>query len=217
MTAEGPGLMVRPLVRARKTPSVGPSGPQKGPAIRVSVTATESAHEGEASLADEPEVRQALAEADRASVASVVAGHPSSPLAWAELADLADSEGHSIEAYAFAAVAVDLAREQLAGSGWQAGQAVSWSDEPNRAYLRALDAQRRAANALGLDDQAARLADELASADAEAPARIASEFTPTQLMPIVASAGLFEPATGFDAHPGEPLAEPTAVDAAGED
>ena len=35
--------------------------------------------------------------------------------------------------------------------------------------------------------------------------------------PIVASAGLFEPATGFDAHPGEPLAEPSAVDAAGED
>jgi hypothetical protein len=88
---------------------------------------------------------------------------------------------------------------------------VPWSDEPNRAYLRALDAQRRAALALGLDDQAARLADELASADAEAPARIASEFTPTQLMPIVASAGLFEPATGFDAHTGEPLAEPTAV------
>ena len=123
-------------------------------------------------------MRQALAEADRASVASVVAGHPSSPLAWAELADLADSEGHSIEAYAFAAVAVDFAREQLAGSGWQAGAAVPWSDEPNRAYLRALDAQRRAALALGLDDQAARLADELASADAEAPARIASEFTP---------------------------------------
>jgi hypothetical protein len=217
MTAEGPGLLVRPLVRARKTPSVGPSGPRKGPAIRLSVTANESAHEGEASLADEPEVRQALAEADRASVASVVAGHPSSPLAWAELADLADSEGHSIEAYAFAAVAVDLAREQLAGSGWHAGQAVPWSDEPNRAYLRALDAQRRAALALGLDDQAARLGDELASADAEAPARIASEFTPTQLMPIVASAGPFEPATGFDAHPGEPLAEPTAVDAAGED
>ena len=217
MTAEGPGLMVRPLVRARKTPSAVLPWPRKGPAIRLSVTANDSAHEGEASLADEPEVRQALAEADRASVASVVAGHPSSPLAWAELADLADSEGHSIEAYAFAAVAVDLALEQLSGSGWQAGEAVPWSDEPNRAYLRALDAQRRAALALGLDDQAARLADELASADAEAPARIASEFTPTQLMPIVASAGPFEPATGFDAHPGEPLAEPTAVDAAGED
>ncbi|MGW4929428.1 DUF3151 family protein [Agromyces sp. NPDC004153] len=182
------------------------------------MTPDDSAPEGEASLADEPEVRQALAEADRASVASVVSGHPSSPLAWAELADLADSEGHSIEAFAYAAVAVDLAREQLAASGWQLGQPVPWRDEPNRAYLRALDAQRRAALALGLDDRAARLADELASADAEAPARIASEFTPTQLMPIVASAAVVTPATEFEARTGEPLAEPTAaVDAAGED
>jgi Protein of unknown function (DUF3151) len=181
------------------------------------VTPDESAPEGEASLADEPEVRQALAEADRASVASVVAGHPSSPLAWAELADLADSEGHSIEAYAFASVAVDLAREQLSASGWQPGRPVPWSDEPNRAYLRALDAQRRAAHALGLDDRAARLADELASADAEAPARIASEFTPTQLMPVVASIDHLQPATGLEARTGEPLAEPTAADAAGED
>ena len=190
---------------------------QNTPAIRLSVTANESAPEGEASLADEPEVRQALAEADRASVASVVAGHPSSPLAWAELADLADSEGHAMDAFAYAAVAVEFAREQLTAHGWEPGAAVPWSDEPNRAYLRALDAQRRAALALGLDDQAARLAEELASADAEAPARIASEFTPTQLMPIVASTALYEPATGTESHTGEPLAEPTAVDAAGED
>ena len=176
--------MVRPLVRA----AASLMGLGKAPTIRLSVTANESATEGEASLADEPEVRQALAEADRASVASVVAGHPSSPLAWAELADLADSEGHAMDAFAYAAVAVDFAREQLTASGWEPGAAVPWSDEPNRAYLRALDAQRRAALALGLDDQAARLAEELASADAEAPARIASEFTPTQLMPIVASA-----------------------------
>ncbi|WP_159605535.1 hypothetical protein [Agromyces humi] len=80
-----------------------------------------------------------------------------------------------------------------------------------------LDAQRRAAEHLGLEGHAARLADELAAADASAPARIASEFTPTQMMPIVASAGRFEPATGHEAHTGEPLAEPTAVDTAGED
>lgn len=181
------------------------------------MTPDESAPEGEASLADEPEVRQALAEADRASVASVVAGHPSSPLAWAELADLADSEGHAIDAFAYASVAVDLAREQLTAAGWRPGRAVPWSDEPNRAYLRALDAQRRAALALGLHDNAARLAEELASADAEAPARIASEFTPTQLMPVVESTGLVTPATEFEARTGEPLAEPTAADAAGED
>ena len=181
------------------------------------MTPDQPAHEPRASLADEPEVRQALAGADRASLASVVAEHPSSPLAWTELADLADSEGRAIEALAYAALAVDLAREQLAASGWSQGDPVSWSDEPNRAYLRALDAQRRAAEQLGLDERARRLADELAAADAEAPARIASEFTPTQLITIVSADGAFRAATATEAYAGEPLAEPTAVDAAGED
>jgi hypothetical protein len=156
--------------------------------IRLSVTADEPTPANEASLPDEPEVRQALAQADRASVASVVARHPSSPLAWAELADLADSESRHIEAYAYATVAVDLACERLTESGWRPGSPVSWSDEPNRAYLRALDAQRRAAVDLGLHAQAARLSDELATADPEAPARIASEYTPTQLMTVVPAA-----------------------------
>ncbi|WP_157372932.1 DUF3151 family protein [Agromyces sp. Root81] len=186
------------------------------------MTADQSAPEPEASLADEPEVRQALAEGDRASVAAVVAGHPSSPLAWTELADLADSEGRAIESFAFASVAADLAREQLVAGGWQSGDPVSWSDEPNRAYLRALDTQRRAAEALGLDDRAGRLADELAIADPEAPARIASEFTPTQLITIVSAHDsgtdeTFDHATSVATHTGDPVAEPAAPDAAGED
>ncbi|MFD4421263.1 DUF3151 family protein [Agromyces sp. NPDC058484] len=181
------------------------------------MAADRSTPENGASLADEAEVRRALAEADRASVASVVAEHPSSPLAWAELADAADSGGRWVDALAYATVAVDLAREQLASVGWTPGSPVPWSDEPNRAYLRALDAERRAAVQLGLDGRAARAADELASADAEAPARIASEFTPTQLITVVGAAGVFDAASGTEAHTGEPLAEPTAVDAAGED
>jgi len=180
------------------------------------VTADETAPERETGLADEPEVREALATADRGAVAEVVAEHPSSPLAWAELADLADSEGNSIASYAYATVAVDLAEEQLAASGWEPGAAVPWSDEPNRAYLRALDAKRRAASALGLDTQVARLAGELSSADAEAPGRIASEFTPTQVITIVSQAQLFEQAEAT-ATTGDPLAEPVALDAAGED
>lgn len=180
------------------------------------MTADESPRDAEASLADEPEVRQELAEGDRSSVAGVVSGHPSSPLAWIELADIADSEGRQLDAYAYAAVAADLAREQLAESGWQPGDLVAWSEERNRPYLRALDTQRRAAERLGLDARAVRLADELATADAEAPARIASEFTPTQLITIVAAGSAFAPAAP-EAHTGEPLAEPTAADAAGED
>ncbi|GAA1757046.1 DUF3151 family protein [Agromyces humatus] len=181
------------------------------------MTPEESAPASGALLADEPQVRQALADADRSSVVGVVASHPTSPLAWTELADLADSEGRPIEAFAYAAVAVELASEQLTLGGWQPGTAVPWSAEPNRAYLRALDTQRRAAEQLGLDERAQRLADELASADAEAPARIASEFTPTQLITIVSSDDAFAPSSSTSAHDGEPLAEPAVADAAGED
>jgi hypothetical protein len=149
------------------------------------VTQDQTPQGDEAVLADEPEVRQALTDADRGHVAGVVAEHPSSPLAWAELADLADSEGRALDAFAYAVVAVDLAREQLAASGWTAGAPVPWSEEPNRAYLRALDAERRAADRLGLGDRAERAAADLAAADPEAPARIASEFTPTQLIPVI--------------------------------
>lgn len=169
-------------------------------------------------LADEPEVRQALTGADRAEVAGVVADHPASPLAWAELADLADSEGRAIDALAYAVVAVDLARERLRASGWRDGEHVPWSTESNRAYLRALDAERRAAARLGLQDRADRAASDLEAADAEAPARIASEFTPTQVITVVgAAAALFAPAVDTEARTGEPLAEPNAADAAGED
>ena len=181
------------------------------------MTADESPHEAEASLVDEPDVRRELADGDRSSVAGVVSGHPSSPLAWTELADIADSEGRTIEAFAFAAVAADLAREQLAESGWHPGDSVAWSDERNRPYLRALDTQRRAAEQLGLDARATRLADELATADSDAPARIASEYTPTQLMPVIAATQPFPPAAGLDAHPADPTDEPAAHDAAGED
>ncbi|MFF2372402.1 DUF3151 family protein [Agromyces sp. NPDC058110] len=180
------------------------------------MTQEQTGPEAEAVLADEPEVREALATADRASLADVVSEHPSSPLAWAELADLADSEGNPIASFAYATVAVDLAEEQLAASGWQPGAAVPWSDEPNRAYLRALDAKRRAASQLGLDERATRHADELASADAEAPGRIASEYTPTQVITIV-TPGLLIEQSEVAATTGDPVAEPVALDATGED
>jgi hypothetical protein len=182
------------------------------------VTQEQTPPEAEAVLADEPEVRQALSDADRASVAGVVEAHPASPLAWAELADLADSEGRALDAFAYAVVAVDLARGQLEASGWSPGDPVAWAEEPNRAYLRALDAERRSATRLGLDERAERAASDLEAADAEAPARIASEFTPTQVITVVgAGAAAFAPVVGAEARTGEPLAEPDAADAAGED
>ncbi len=167
------------------------------------------------SLADEPEVRAALAERERGAVGEVVAEHPSSPLAWAELADVADSKGRPVDAFAYAVVAVDLACEQLRDAGWEPGTPVVWSAEPNRAYLRALDAQRRAARALGLDARAERLAEELRAADAEAPARIASEFTPTQILSIADVEAAIGRATPTFAVVGDEVTTPGSLDAGG--
>ncbi|GLI27501.1 hypothetical protein ARHIZOSPH14_17430 [Agromyces rhizosphaerae] len=135
-------------------------------------------------LPDETAVREALQGGGRADVARIVGAYPQSPLAWAELADIADSEGRVTDTYASATVAVDRAREVLRESGWQPGDAVLWSHEPNRAYLRALDAKRRSANVLGLAAEAGAAADELAAADPDAQMRIHSEFTPTQVINV---------------------------------
>ncbi|GAA2034281.1 hypothetical protein GCM10009819_18120 [Agromyces tropicus] len=171
--------------------------------------------EAEAVLADEPEVRRALDAADRASMSGVVSEHPSSPLAWTELADLADSEGRALDAFAYSVVAVDLARRQLEASGWAPGSPVRWAEEPNRAYLRALDAERRAAARLGLADRAARAAADLEAADAEAPARIASEFTPTQVISVITDP--LPPIPSPEATAGDPSDESAAPGAARED
>ncbi|WP_165314299.1 DUF3151 family protein [Agromyces protaetiae] len=180
--------------------------------------------QNEVGLPAEPDVREALDASARDAVARVVGAHPGSPLAWAELADHADSEGRALDAFAYATVAADLAREQLAARGWEPGSSVPWADEPNRAYLRALDAQRRAAVALGLDDRATTVADELAAADPEAPARIASEFTPTQLITIVSPSDAFEPtyvsseaSASTEASVGDPIAAPDAAASNGDD
>ncbi|WP_160426333.1 DUF3151 family protein [Agromyces seonyuensis] len=156
------------------------------------MTAEETPVQTEARLSDEPDVREALDAGGRADVPEVVADHPNSPLAWTELADIADSEGRHVDAYAYATVAADLARDQLAAAGWEPGASVPWSDESNRAYLRALDTQRRAAVSLGLDDRAEAASSELDSADDEAAARIASEFTPTQMIPIIPAADVYQ-------------------------
>lgn len=179
------------------------------------MTADQTPEASTPSLADEPEVRQALAERERGAVNEVVAEHPSSPLAWAELADVADSKGSPVEAFAYAVVAVELACEQLKEAGWEPGTPVSWSDEPNRAYLRALDAQRRAARALGLDARAERAVAELRAADSEAPARIASEFTPTQILSLADLEAAAGRTAQTSAVTGDEVASPGSIEAVG--
>lgn len=132
---------------------------------------------GENLLGPEP----TLLAADTAVVDALAAGqdpeqvareHPSSPLAWAALADLADADGRVIEAYAFARVGYHRGLDALRKSGWRGAGPVPWSHEPNRGVLRALYALRRSAAAIGETDEVERITDFLNGADPEAIAAI---------------------------------------------
>ncbi|MCI2956459.1 DUF3151 family protein [Agromyces atrinae] len=137
------------------------------------------------SLDGDEAVREELSRAGRDGVAEVTRQHPDSPLAWVELADIASSEQRHLDAYAYATVAADLARQRFAADGWVAGEPVAWNTEHNRPYHRALHTARRAAVALGLTGAASALAADLESADVDASSRIDSEFTPTQVITII--------------------------------
>ncbi len=70
-------------------------------------------------LPDDPEPRQALA--DGAAPADVAAQHPTSSLAWAQLADEAFERGSVVESYAYARTGyhrgLDALRHAAAGRG----------------------------------------------------------------------------------------------------
>ena len=117
-------------------------------------------------LQPEPEVVAALAAG--ADLESVVREHPESPLAWALLADSADSEGREIEAYAYARVGYHRGLDALRKSGWRGAGPVPWAHEPNRGVLRALYALRRSAARIGEHGEVIRLTEFLDGADPQA-------------------------------------------------
>ena len=122
-------------------------------------------------LPEEPDVVNAVSAA-QFSAADVVIAHPTSPLAWALLADEASESGKSLEAYAFARVGYHRGLDALRRSGWKGHGPIPWSHEPNRGVLRALYALRRAADAIGETDEVERLAKFLDDSDPTAAARI---------------------------------------------
>ncbi len=73
--------------------------------------------------------------------------------AWASLAELTDDE---VEQYAFARVGYHRGLDALRAAGWRGSGFVRWSDEPNRGFLRSVDALRRAAAAIAERDEEAR-------------------------------------------------------------
>jgi Protein of unknown function (DUF3151) len=91
----------------------------------------------------------------RRAVAAVAARWPRSLMAWATLAELTDDE---VERYAFARVGYHRGLDALRAAGWRGSGYVRWQEPTNRGFLRALEALRRAAEAIGERDEQERCA-----------------------------------------------------------
>ena len=100
--------------------------------------------------------------------ARVAAAHPTSSLAWAELADAAYARGDVVESYAYARTGYHRGLDALRRAGWKGYGPVPWAHAPNRGFLRALHALGRAAGAIGEDAEAERIHAFLGESDPEA-------------------------------------------------
>lgn len=136
-------------------------------------------------LPAEPEVLEALSRAGRHELDTVAAAHPTSSLAWAVLADAAYANGRILESYAYARVGYHRGLDALRKAGWRGQGLIPWRHQPNRGVLRALYALRRAAAEIGETDEVTRLTTFLNDSDPSAIARIESEHTATQLIPVI--------------------------------
>ena len=98
---------------------------------------------------------------------AVAAAHPSSPLAWAILAEDALENGRTIEGYAFARTGYHRSLDALRRGGWKGQGPVPWSHEPNQGFLRSLGALSRAAGEIGETDEQQRCVQFLRDSSAE--------------------------------------------------
>jgi hypothetical protein len=104
-------------------------------------------------LPEDPAAAELEAGADPAAVAGA---HPACLAAWAALADQAMERGEPVASYAFARTGYHRGLDQLRRSGWRGQGPIPWEHEPNRGFLRSLQALGRAAAALGEQDEAER-------------------------------------------------------------
>jgi hypothetical protein len=107
-----------------------------------------------------------------ADPAEVAAGHPSCLAAWAALADRAMTRGETVASYAYARTGYHRGLDQLRRAGWHGHGPIPWEHEPNRGFLRSLQALGRAAAALGEDDEAQRCRDFLRESSSTAAAQL---------------------------------------------
>lgn len=123
-------------------------------------------------LPSQPELETALKQGSHEEAA---VAYPRSPMVWALLSDDAWQRERVLESYAFARVGYHRGLDALRQAGWRGHGPVPWAHEPNRGVLRALYALRRAAEAIGEEDEVVRLTDFMRDADETAVAQIEGE------------------------------------------
>ncbi|HEU5427780.1 MAG TPA: DUF3151 domain-containing protein [Actinocrinis sp.] len=100
-----------------------------------------------------------------ADPAKVAAGHPTSSLAWAVLAERALHEAEPVQAYAYARTGYHRGLDALRRNGWKGHGPIPWEHVPNRGFLRALGALARAAQEIGEQDEEQRCVQFLRDSD----------------------------------------------------
>ena len=98
--------------------------------------------------------------------------HPTSSLAWAELAEAALDRGDDVAAYAYARVGYHRGLDLLRRNGWKGAGPIPWSHEANRGFLRSLSALGQAAALFEEKDEVARVQAFLLDADPQIPAEL---------------------------------------------
>ncbi|GAA4589981.1 DUF3151 domain-containing protein [Planotetraspora phitsanulokensis] len=122
-------------------------------------------------LQDNAEAREMLEAGAKA--ADVAARFPTYSAAWADLADEFFTAGHAVTSYAFARTGYHRGLDQLRRAGWKGHGPIPWEHEPNRGFLRCLNALARAAQAIGEKDEAERCAQFLRDSSATATEALA--------------------------------------------
>jgi hypothetical protein len=107
--------------------------------------------------AEPSELRDALAGADLAISASIVAEHPTSLAGWAALGAAHESRATSVadvvNAYAAYRVGYHRGLDALRKNGWRGSGYVRWQHSSNRGFLRCLAGLGRMAERIGEQDE----------------------------------------------------------------
>lgn len=174
---------------ARHVPQLGQS--RQHLAISLSVTGDNLLGVPETRLPAETEVDARIAASgSSAALKRIAASNPTSSLVWALLADATYNPSDPIESYAYARVGYHRGLDALRRAGWRGQGPIPWAHEPNRGVLRSLYALKRAAAAMGENDEVVRLTDFLRDSDPTAVGCIQAEETvraspPTEVFVIL--------------------------------